>query len=368
MKYLLSTPYNCAQAAKTELKRLGYPLSRVITPTTLEFEWDEIAIARVNIWSRVANKLYLTVWECNALTREHLYEWVLWARREHWLSPGQWVIVTANSKHSQLTSTPTIQSISQKAIYDKVSSGEERVTSDEITPLEIMISIDRNQVTILLNSSGYSLHRRGYRLETGAAPIKENLAAAIILDSGWKFDTPLYDICCGSGTIAIEAAMIAKNIAPGLHRDFAFQSWGRYDQNLYAQEMKSAYDAQRWDKQHTIIASDIDPDMIQIGQWNAERAWLTDVITWMTKDVHEYVDQDLTGTLVSNPPYGDRLKPHGIAQLYTALTKIYQNNPELNWGLITSYDWSPHSKWSQTLYYNWSEEVTWWKKKMIEVD
>lgn len=362
MKYLLSTPYNCAQAAKTELKRLGYPLSRVITPTTLEFEWDETAIARVNIWSRVANKLYLTIWESRAITRDHLYEWVLWARWEHWLSPGQWVIVTASSKNSQLTSTPTIQSVSQKAIYDKIGNKEQLDINEDIAPLEIMISIDRDEVTILLNSSGYSLHRRGYRLEAGAAPIKENLAAAIILDSGWKFDTPLYDICCGSGTIAIEAAMIAKNIAPGLHRDFAFQSWGWYDQNLYAQEMKAAYDAQRWDKQHTIIASDIDPDMIQIGQWNAERAGLTDVIVWSSKSCQDYIDQAMSGTLVSNPPYGDRLKPHDLNQIYTTFTRLYQEQ-DLNWGIITNFDRHPHSKRSQTPYYNGSEEVIWWKKK-----
>lgn len=362
MKYLLSTPYNCVQAAKTELKRLGYPLSRVITPTTLEFEWDESAIARVNIWSRVANKLYLTVWQCGAVTRDHLYEWVLWARREHWLTPGQEVIVTASSKHSQLTSTPTIQSVSQKAIYDKVAGGEERVTSDEITPLEVMISIERDQATILLNSTGYSLHRRWYRTEAWAAPIKENLAAAIVLDSGWKFDTPLYDICCGSGTIAIEAAMIAKNVAPGMHRDFAFQSRGWYPQSLFAQEMKAAYDAQRWDKQHTIIASDIDPNMIQIAQANAERAGLTDVIVWMTKPCQEYLDQAMSGTLVSNPPYGDRLNPHDLNQIYTTFTRLYQEQ-DLNWGIITNYDWHPHSKRSQTPYYNGSEEVTWWKKR-----
>jgi putative N6-adenine-specific DNA methylase len=187
-----------------------------------------------------------------------------------------------------------------------------------------MISIDRNEVTVLLNSTGYSMHRRGYRLEAGAAPIKENLAAAIVLDSGWKFDTPLYDICCGSGTIAIEAAMIAKNIAPGLHRDFAFQSWGWYDPNLYAQEMKAAYEAQRRDKQHTIIASDIDPDMITIAEANAQRAGLTDVIVWTTKSCQDYLDQAMSGTLVSNPPYGDRLKPHDLNQIYTTFTRLYQ--------------------------------------------
>lgn len=362
MKYLLSTPYNCAQAAKTELKRLWYPRSSVSSPTTVEFEAEEDAIARVNVWSRVANKLYLTVWVFSARDRDGLFEWVKWARWEHWVTPGQAIIVQAHSKLSTLTSTPTIQSVSQKAIFTKLAGDEWRVTSDTIAPLEVMISIDREVVTILLNTSGESLHRRGYRLESGQAPLKENLAAALILNSGWKFDTPLYDVCCGSGTIAIEAAMIAKNIAPWLHRDFAFQSWGRYDQGLLAQTLKSAYEAQMRDKTHTIIASDLDPAMIRIAQENAERAWVTDVVTWIVKDLHEYVDQAMSGTIVSNPPYGQRLQPYGLTQLYTTITKLYQDNSDLNWGIITSYDRHPHSKRSTKAYRNGAEEVMWWKK------
>ena len=362
MKYLLSTPYNCAQAAKTELRRLWYTRSSVVSPTTVEFEAEEDAIARVNIWSRVANKLYLTVWVCGARDRDSLFEWVKGARWEHWVTPWQQIIVQAHTKFSTLTSTPTIQSIGQKAIFSKLVGDAEWEINPDMAPLEVTISLDREVATILLNTSGESLHRRGYRLESGQAPLKENIAAALILDSGWKFDTPLYDVCCGSGTIAIEAAMIAKNIAPWLHRSFAFQSWWWYDQGLLAQALKSATDAQMRDKPHTIIASDIDPEMITICQANAERAWILDTVTFVTKDCHDYLDQTMIGTMVSNPPYGQRMQPFGLTQLYTTLTKLYQQNSDLNGGLITSYDRSPHSKRSTKPYRNGAEEVTWWKK------
>jgi len=362
MKYLLSTPYNCAQAAKTELKRLWYLRSKVTSPTTVEFEADEEAIARVNVRSRIANKLYLTAWVLGARDRDQLYEWVKWARWSHRLSPWQAVRVQAQTHSSQLTSTPTIQSISQKAIYDAMTDGGEYAIDENFVPVEIMISIFRDQVTIMLNSSGESLHRRGYRLEAWLAPLKENLAAALILDSGWNFAETLYDVCCGSGTIAIEAWLIAKNIAPWLHRDFAFESRGWYDPKYYAQTLKSAYEAQMRDKPHTIIASDIDPEMITIAQANADRAWLIDTITFVTKDCHEYLDQTMFGTMVSNPPYGQRLQPLGLTQLYTTLTKLYQTNPDVNWGIITSYERHPHSKRSTKEFHNGSEEVVWFKK------
>lgn len=135
-----------------------------------------------------------------------------------------------------------------------------------------MLSLNDNNVQILLNTTGESLHRRGYRSHTGDAPLKENVAAALIISAGRKFRDPLYDITCGAGTLLIEAAMIAKNIAPGLQRYFAFEKFAWYDKEILGKEITDANAAIITDKEHTIIGSDIDPTMIAIAKENAANA------------------------------------------------------------------------------------------------
>jgi len=154
---------------------------------------------------------------------------------------GNPIVVTAISKTSQLSSTPTIQSIVKKSIVKKLLQGQgtrdqgqgERIGEDmKLQPVEIFVHIENNMCSILLNTTGESLHKRGYKTFTGDAPINEALAAGLLLLSGWKFSEPIYDFFCGSGTIIIEAALLAKNIAPGSFRRFAFESWDRYDKSI----------------------------------------------------------------------------------------------------------------------------------------
>lgn len=172
-----------------------------------------------------------------------------------------------------LTSIPAVQAMGKKAISKKLTGNDERWEEDETkVPLEVMLSLSNNALQILLNTTGESLHRRGYRTHTGEAPLKENLAAALVLSAGWKFRDPLYDITCGAGTIVIEAAMIAKNIAPGLKRGFAFESFGWYDPAYLNREIEAAEKAIITDKEHTIIGSDIDKTLIAIAKENAANA------------------------------------------------------------------------------------------------
>lgn len=157
--------------------------------------------------------------------------------------------------------------------------------------------------------------------------------------SGWKFSEPLYDFFCGSGTIAIEAALLAKNIAPGMFRTFAFQTFKRYDQSLFDKEFEAAKEKMMTSKQHTLIASDIDPRMVSIAQENAKHAGVADFITFEIKDVKDYLDgPPLDGCLVSNPPYGQRLNTFDLEIIYHTITELFRHHQKLHGGFITSYE------------------------------
>ncbi len=198
--------------------------------------------------------------------------------------------------------------------------------------------IRENHALILLNSSGEALHKRGYRREAGDAPIKETLAAALIMISNWRYKSNFLDPFCGSGTIAIEAALLARNIAPGLKRSFAFEDWTWYDkahkQNTVQEAMAKIYPT----GDYHIEASDIDPDMVDIAEENARRAGIPNDITFRSCSVKDYTDTPLSGCLVTNPPYGLRLNDQDLVPLYESLTKIFKTNKGLAGGIITSWD------------------------------
>ena len=202
----------------------------------------------------------------------------------------------------------------------------------ELERLEIQVLMINDTARIMLNTSGPALHMRGYRTEAGEAPIKESLAAALVLLSGWKFKEPFYDPFCGSGTIAIEALMIARNIAPGLKRKFAFEGLKLIDWET-AENERALARKKRFDGDYKIFASDIDPEIIAIAEANAMRAGQSGRIEFSVSDIREFVaeseDTPLRGTVVTNPPYNERLKDEHIGSLYKNMDKLFRLNPEL---------------------------------------
>jgi len=196
--------------------------------------------------------------------------------------------------------------------------------------------------------------------------------------SGWKFSEPLYDFFCGSGTIAIEAALLAKNIAPGSFRTFAFESWDRYDKSILLDIKKNLLSSSEWNhqtsflnKEHTIVASDIDPEMIRIAEENAKIAGVIDYITFETKDIKDYLDgPSLDGCLVSNPPYGRRLNIFDTEHLYHNITELFVRHPKLHGGIITSYEKFDTDTWSwsrkKTMLYNGGERCWFYKKTLLK--
>lgn len=380
MYFVLTCAPGLETVAKKEIEIAGYKVV-FSWQSFVRFEGDKTAIAKMNLRSRVGNKVFLELKKEKISDFDGLFDLVSTIDRAIYIQDNP-ILVTAFSKWSQLDSVPTIQSIAKKAIVkkllqDKVENWELKIENSgklledkNLPPVEILVHFENNECSILLNTTGDSLHKRGYKKATGEAPINEALAAWLLLLSGWKFSEPLYDFFCGSGTIVIEAALIAKNIAPGCFRSFAFQAFKRYDQSIFDKEFEAAKDKIMTTKHHTIIASDIDPRMISIAQENAKHAGVADFITFETKDVKDYLDSPpLDGCLVSNPPYGMRLNIFDTEEIYHIITELFVHHPKLHGGIITSYEkfdtdtWS--WSWKKNMFMNGGERCRFYKKTLL---
>lgn len=367
MKYVLSTIAWVESIAKKEIEKQGWKIEEVID-RLVTFSWEKELIARVNYWSRVGNKMYMLMWEKdNVMDFDSLFyliEWINWKKIFKKDFP---IHVKSSSIRSELFSARTIQSIWKKAIVKSLVGERWVVNEDEnLQKAEILILIIDNKARILLNTSGNALHMRGYRTQAWKAPIKESLAAALVLLSNWRFKENFYDPFCGSGTIAIEAIMIAKNIAPWLKRAFAFEklwllAW-ETSENERALARKKTFDGD-----YTIMGSDIDPEMVELAKENAARAWLAGEINFEQKDFKEYLDKELYWTLVSNPPYWERLKEEDLKWMYNNIDKLFRLNPELLGWIISSYmefdSLVKKDTYKKRKLYNGWEKCYFWRRK-----
>ena len=371
MNFAITCAAGLESILKKEIELAGYKLLGS-WPTLVRFQGELPAIAKMNLRSRVWNKLFLELAQHITSDFNQLFDLVSTIDWKMYVQ-GNPIIVTAITKQSILTSTPTIQSIVKKSIVKKILDGKEWQLPEDHTKetIEILIHIQNDMCTILLNTTGESLHKRGYKKATGEAPINEALAAWLLLLSWRKFSEPLYDFFCGSGTIVIEAALLAKNIAPGMFRKFAFQQFRRYDQSLFTKELKAAKDKMMLTKQHIIIASDIDPTMISIAKENAKHAWVENYITFETKAIADYIPgPELVWTMVSNPPYGLRMNTYDLEKLYHTITELFTAHPKLHGGIITSYEKFETDEVSWTLkksmFFNGWERCRFYKKTLLK--
>lgn len=307
------------------------------------------------VWSRFANRVYLSLAEERVTDFDTLYttlESIEWGQ---YLTGKERIVIEASSTKSILSSTPTIQSVAQKAIYSTLYTPDN--TSG--TEVHILILIIDDIAHALLDITGNPLHKRGYREEAGEAPIKENLAAALVAFANWKYRTPLLDPFCGSGTIAIEATMIARNIAPGLGRHFRIEELPFYNRALLVEVRQEANGKVYPSGKYQIFASDTDASMIEMAQRNAERAGVSEDITFSVSD---FLATSSSGpaTIVTNPPYGNRLQNTELERIYTKLSKEVREN---GGGFITSYHLDDIKDFSNKKLLNGSEECRFWYKK-----
>lgn len=320
-----------------ELKHLGYKVN--VENGRVRFDGDVADIAKTNLWLRTSDRIKIVVGEFTAKTFEELFQGVESLNWEDFLPLDAEFPVAGKSQKSTLHNVPSVQAITKKAIVTKMSTVYHRRTklpeTGALYPIEV--AINKDKVLITLDTTGSSLFKRGYRVNKGGAPLKENMAAALVLLARWYPEMPFVDPVCGSGTIPIEAALIGCNIAPGLKRNFAFENWDWVDKDIVKQAREQAQAAIKKDVDLDISGYDIDGSMIEIAKENAVQAGVQDIVNFKQMAVKDFKTDKINGVIVANPPYGERLsdKEH-VHQLYQQMGKLYQ--PLTSWSkyILTS--------------------------------
>lgn len=308
-----------------EIRELGIECQ--VENGRVRFEGDIESIIQTNLWLRSADRIKIIVGMFPAKTFEELFQGVFALDWENYLPLGaKFPISKAKCVKSKLHNEPSVQAISKKAVVKKLQkyyARPEGVPLMENGPeFKIEVSILKDMATIMIDTTGSSLFKRGYRIDKGGAPIKENMAAAILLLSNWYPDKPLIDPTCGSGTFCIEAALIGKNIAPGLYRSFAFEDWTWVEKDQVQKARAEARAQMKQDVQLDISGSDLDARMIEIARNNAEEAGVADSILFKQMRLQDLHTDKINGVIISNPPYGERLLDD------SAVTKLYQEMGE----------------------------------------
>ena len=304
-------PMGLEAVVAREIQELGYETN--VENGRIFFEGDASAIVKANLWLRTADRIKIVVGRFNATTFDELFEQT---KALPWASiidkEGNFP-VQGRSVKSTLHSVPDCQAITKKAIVERLrrAYNEKGWLNESGAKYPVEVAILKDNVLLTIDTSGSGLNRRGYRLAQGEAPIKETLAASLIRLANWKGDTPLIDPFCGSGTIAIEACLIAENIADKMAD---------------------------YDKEIEVYASDIDPEMIEIAKRNAEEVGLSDIIKFSVKDVNTLtIDTEEPVALIGNPPYGERIGDREeVEEMYRYIGKLMKQHPFLSTYILTS--------------------------------
>ncbi len=342
-KYNLIAPchFGLEAVLKKEVTDLGYEIVRVEDGRVI-FSGDESAIARANVFLRTAERVLLEVGEFEARTYDELFEGTKALPWEAFLpEDARFWVKKASTVKSKLFSPSDIQSIMKKAMVDrmKMKYHKERFEEDgDDYPVRVFLLKD--VVTVALDTTGDSLHKRGYRKMQGLAPIAENLASALIQLTPWRPDRILVDPFCGSGTIPIEAAMIAANIAPGMDREFTAESWnGIAPRKTWYAAIDEAQSLVNTDIETDIQGYDVDPEMIKIAKANAERAGVEKLIHFQARPVKELSHPKKYGFIITNPPYGERLEEKSaLPQIYNDFGNACRNMDTWSVYMISSYE------------------------------
>ncbi len=290
-----------------ELKALGYHTRT--DNGKVYFEGDERDIAKTNLWLRVADRVKIVAGSFPAKTFEQLFEGVKAIEWEKYLPVDAEFPVTGKSVKSKLFSVPDCQAITKKAIVERLKGHYMRLGFLEETgaKFKIEVSILKDIATLTIDTSGAGLHKRGYRLDQGEAPLKETLAAALVYISKWNPNRPFADPFCGSGTIALEAAMIGQNMAPGYNRDFISEEWPWIKSSIWNDVRMEVEDVANYDQPLQIFGSDIDHRMVEIAQSNAREAGFADLVSFKQMQVTDFTTILSDGVMIGNPPYGERI-------------------------------------------------------------
>lgn len=307
IELIATATFGLEAVVKRELMNLGYNDLNVENGR-VTFTGTEKDIPRTNLWLRTADRVLLKMGEFKALTFEELFQQTKSLPWEEWITEDGNFVVEGKSIDSKLFSISDCQRIVEKAVVEKLKTKYNVEWFEKTGPkYTIEVSLLKDIATLTIDTSGEGLHKRGYRDRQGDAPIKETLAAAMILLSYWNKDRVLLDPFCGSGTIPIEAAMIGKNMAPGLDRDFAAEEWPRVKKEYWSEARKEAFQAIDNKTKLHILGCDIDRKAILRARDNAANFGLEDDIAFFIKDFRDAELKNEYGVAVTNPPYGERI-------------------------------------------------------------
>ena len=322
---IATAKFGLEKMVRLEVEALGFN-NIAVSPGRIEFAATLTDIPRLNLWLRCADRLLLKVAEFPTTTFDDLYEQCKAVEWERWIEENGRFPVTARTVKSTLMSERSCQSIVKKAVADRLSEayGVEWL-AETGAEYAIHLSLHKDVALLTLDTSGVGLHKRGYREEAGEAPLKETLAAALVKLSFWRPDRLLLDPMCGSGTILIEAALMARNMAPGLKRPFVAEQWPIIPAAAWVEARQEATAAIRHDGQLQLYGYDIDPTAIEIAKSNAAKAGVGADIVFAVKDVGDlWIDQQY-GIVITNPPYGVRMAEYqALNQIYLALNKMFR--------------------------------------------
>ena len=311
-------PPGLEDLTRAELFALGVNHPRA-APGGVEFEGFLSHLYKINLWSRTTSRLLVRLGEFQAVAFDELRRKAADLPWEHFLRPGQPVTVRATCHKSKLYHSDAVAERVTSAIQDRL--GQTSNLQSPISNLQTaIVRLDHDHCIISLDSSGAHLHQRGYRLQTAKAPLRETLAAALLLHANYNPAQPLLDPFCGSGTFAIEAALIARNIAPGLNRRFAFIDWLSFDTQEWGEQLKGARAAIN-DSKPVIMASDRDEGAIAAARANAGRAGVADAIQFSVRPISAIEPPPAPGLLISNLPYGERVGSD-VRNLYAQFGKV----------------------------------------------
>jgi putative N6-adenine-specific DNA methylase len=326
---------------KREIIDLGYDISE-ISDGRVSFFGDEEAVARANVNLRTAERILIKAGSFHAETFDELFEGTKAIAWEDYIpKDGKFWVAKAASVKSKLFSPSDIQSIMKKAMVERLK-GIYKIEwfKEEGASFPLRVFIMKDEVTVGIDTTGDSLHKRGYRLLKAKAPIAENLACGLIMLTPWNKDRILVDPFCGSGTIPIEAAMMAANMAPGMHRSFLGMSQKEIiTPSLWKDTVEEAEDMVDLNVAPDIQGYDIDPDMVSIARENARKAGVEDLIHFQQRDVASLSHSKKYGFIITNPPYGERLEEkETVGALYRTLGERYKALDSWSMFLITSYE------------------------------
>ena len=326
---------------KREILDLGYEISSV-EDGRVTFQGDAEAVCRANIFLRTAERVLLKVGSFQAVSFEELFEKTRALPWEAYIpKDGKFWVTKASSVKSRLFSPSDIQSVMKKAMVRRLQEHYHMEWFPEDGPeYPVRVFLMKDQVTVGIDTSGASLHKRGYREVSGKAPITETLAAALIMLTPWRGDRILVDPFCGSGTFPIEAAMMAANIAPGMNRSFTAEKWTNLiPKKLWYDTVDEASDLIREPEETDIQGYDADEDVIRIARRNAAEAGVEHMIHFQRRDVRDLSHPKKYGFIITNPPYGERLEDKkDLPELYRAFGESFQRLETWSAYMITSYE------------------------------